>query len=72
MRDRFERLRERVDCLVHGHRDVARAPAYAEALSGPTDKELRYCGACGAPVWLPVPHEADWPRTWAAAGLPNP
>lgn len=68
MTRRCERLRERLDCLIHGHRNLSRAPAYAEALSGPTDKELHYCGECGSPVWVPVPHDTQV-RTWSGSGL---
>ncbi|HET6882339.1 MAG TPA: hypothetical protein VFI31_19395 [Pirellulales bacterium] len=69
MTRRCTRLRERLDCLFHGHRDLSRAPAYGEVLAGLADKELHYCGACGGPVWLPASHEPHGPRTWSAAGF---
>jgi len=65
----FERLRERLHCLVHGHRDLAGAPAYAEVLAGRFDRELYYCGACGAPVWIPVRRDEHLPPSWTDTGL---
>ena len=68
----WERCREWLKCSLHGHRGLSRAPAYAEVLAGATDKELHYCGACGGPAWVSVPHEARGKRTWAGSGLGNP
>jgi hypothetical protein len=65
----FERLRERVDCLIHGHRDLSRAPAYGVILSGSTEKELRYCSACGSPVWVAVSPDQRLPPSWSGTGL---
>lgn len=72
MKRRWQRLRERLDCSIHGHRDLARAAAYAETRTGSQDKELHYCGACGGPAWLPAPRDSKGPRSWAGTGLPNP
>ena len=65
MKHRLERLREQLYCWIHGHR-LARAPAYAGVLpNGQKDEELRYCEACGTPVWVSVPHECRASRRWA-------
>lgn len=59
-----ERLRERLHCLIRGHR-VSRAPAYAAILPDrPSDKELHYCETCGSPVWVTVPRAATGALTW--------
>ena len=68
-----ERSRERLGCLLHGHRDLSRAAAYSEVLPGGlSDNELHYCGACGGPVWVAMPHQRSGPMTWASTGLRNP
>ena len=67
-----ERSRARLNCLMHGHRDLSGPPVYAEILpGGATDKELHYCGACGGPVWVTVSHQVSRPPTWASTGLTN-
>lgn len=62
----FQRLRARIDCFLHGHRDLAPADAYGEELpERDEEKQLHYCGACGSPVWVTrrrlheSPHWAD-------------
>lgn len=55
MSRRCQRLRERIACLIHGHRDLTPAAAYGEILTGAADQELHYCGACGSPVWISIP-----------------
>ncbi|MGH7135263.1 MAG: hypothetical protein ACREHD_05945 [Pirellulales bacterium] len=68
-----ERSRQRLNCLIHGHRDLSGPPVYAEITpGGASEKELHYCGACGGPVWAAVPHQAMGPPTWASTGLTNP
>lgn len=65
MTRRCERLRERLDCLVHGHR-LSGAAVYSGVVpGGQRDKELHYCEACGTPVWVTLPHEAPRSRRWA-------
>lgn len=65
----WDRSRRRLDCLIHGHRDIARAAAYGEILPGRTAKELHYCGSCGGPVWVES-RAPQAPRDWAVTGLP--
>lgn len=49
----FKRFWDRLDCFIHGHRELAPADAFAEELPDlDQDKELHYCGACGSPVWV--------------------
>jgi hypothetical protein len=67
----WERSRERMDCLLHGHRDLTRAAAYSETSAG-RDKELHYCGACGGAAWVSTPPKARRTRTWADMGLKSP
>ena len=64
-----ERLRERLSCLIHGHRDLSPAPAYAMKLSDESAKGLHYCGACGSPVWVPIAHDSRPPQDWTNTGL---
>lgn len=53
----FRRFRDRLDCFIHGHRDLAQADAFAEELPDlDQDKGLHYCGACGSPVWVAHRH----------------
>lgn len=65
-----ERWRERLSCLLHGHRDLTCAPAYGEFVAGAAgEKELHYCGACGSPTWIAKSHREPRPPTWASSGL---
>lgn len=65
-----ERSRRRLDCLVHGHRDVTRAAAYGGVFPGQSAQELHYCGSCGGPVWVSSP-PPNRPATWDSTGLPT-
>lgn len=65
----WDRSRRRLDCLIHGHRDVASAAAYGELPPGHAAKELHYCGSCGGPVWVEASGTRA-PRDWATTGLP--
>lgn len=69
MSRRCQRLRERIACLIHGHRDLAPAAAYGEIVPGTADQELHYCGACGSPVWVAIPHDQHRRQSWRATGL---
>ena len=69
MSRRCQRLRERIECIIHGHRDLTPAAAYGEILTGADDKELHYCGACGSAVWVTTPRNQHRPRSWSDTGL---
>lgn len=60
---------ERLKCFFRGHRDVAPAVAYGEALPGRDDQELHYCGACGSPVWVRKARQTPPGVTWFHCGL---
>lgn len=56
----FRRFRDRLDCFIHGHRDLAPADAFGEELPDRgEDKDLHYCSACGSPVWLAHRHRQE-------------
>jgi hypothetical protein len=38
-------------------------------LSDAPDKGLHYCGACGCPVWVSIPHDLRPPQDWTDTGL---
>lgn len=68
-RQYFQRGLERLKCFFRGHRALAPGETYGEELPGRDEKELHYCAACGAPVWIRKPHQSQPPVSWLGSGL---
>lgn len=52
---------QRIDCCLHGHRDLTKFATYSSLLPDGQVRDLHFCLACDSPVWITHPPTDDTP-----------